>query len=153
MDLLIRLLIVVVLGGLIAVVNLVYRQRRSADAALGAVDATTGAARWPDLPTELLDPAGAKAAPAHGTATWVIFSTPLCVSCAAVQADLERHFPHHRVHKIDAIERPDLADPYDVRRAPTTIVADATGRIIERLVGPEAVREFIGTADDPALRP
>jgi len=142
-DLAVRLGVVVALLVAGAVLNAAYRRRRAADQALGAVDATTGAGRWPDLPGELR----------HGTtATWIIFSTPLCVSCAAVQADLERHFPHHAVRKVDATERPDLADPYQVRRAPTTIVADANGRIVERLVGPEAVRDFIGTAEDPALR-
>ena len=144
MDLLVRLGIVTALVVLGAILNGWYRRRRAADAALGTVDAATGDARWPDLPTELR----------HGTtATWIIFSTPLCVSCSAVQADLERHFPHHHVRKVDATERPDLGERYQVRRAPTTIVADATGRIVERLVGPEAVRDFIGTAEDPALRP
>lgn len=143
MDLLLRLAIVAVLVAAGAALNVAYRRRRAADEALGSTDETTGASRWPDLPDEL------RSGPA---ATWIIFSTPLCVSCSAVQADLERNFPHHSVQKVDATERPDLADLYHVRRAPTTIVADATGRIVERLVGPEAVRDFIGTAEDPALR-
>lgn len=143
MDLLLRLAIVAVLVAVVALANTAYQRRRAADEALGATDHATGRARWPDLPDELRQ---------GTTATWIIFSTPLCVSCSAVQADLERNFPHHVVRKVDATERPDLADRYEVRRAPTTIVADATGRIVERLVGPEAVRDFIGTAEDPALR-
>lgn len=143
MDPIIRLAVVLAVVVAIALVNVAYRRRRATDAALGSTDETTGEARWPDLPAELRD----------GTrATWIIFSTPLCVSCSAVQSDLERNFPHHIVRKVDATERPDLAELYRVRRAPTTIVADITGQIVERLVGPEAVREFIGTAEDPALR-
>lgn len=144
MDLILRLAVVLAVIVAIALVNVAYRRGRATDAALGSTDAITGLARWPDLPAELRD---------ETRATWIIFSTPLCVSCSAVQVDLERSFPHHAVRKIDATERPDLAELYQVRRAPTTIVADTSGQIVERLVGPEAVREFIGTAEDPALRP
>jgi Thioredoxin len=142
MDLWLRVLIVVVLLAMIAVLTLVYQRRSAADEATGAVDEETGAHLWPLLPEEL---------GASRTATWVIFSTPLCVSCGAVQAQLERSFPHHRVLKIDATERPDLADLYHVRRAPTTIVADANGTIVERFVGPQAVADFIIATEDPAL--
>ncbi len=145
MDLLTRLAIVAALVAVGTVITIVYRRRSAADENLGVVDAT-GASLWPDLPEQLHD--GATRPPA----TWVIFSTPLCVSCTAVQADLELNFPHHRVIKVDATEHPDLAERYEVRRAPTTIVADVAGRIVERFVGPEAVREFIGTAEDPALQ-
>ena len=141
MDALVRLAVVVALVAAIALVNRWYRRRRTADGALGATD-EAGEDRWPALPRELRGP----------SATWIIFTTPLCVSCGAVEADLVREFPHHTVRRVDATERPDLADRYEVRRAPTTVVADATGRIVERLVGPESVRAFIGTADDPALR-
>ncbi len=136
------MLALVAIGGAITIW---YKRRSAADEALGATDEATGDARWPALPDEL------RLAGEPARATWIIFSTPLCVSCSAVQADLEQHFPHHAVRKVDATERPDLADLYQVRRAPTTVVADATGRIVERFVGPEAVREFIGTAQDPAL--
>jgi hypothetical protein len=169
MDLGMRLLVLVVLVGIGAALTLWYRRRVDRDAGLGATDEATGTARWPVLPGALLrgdlQQAGPSALmvapPDHPTdavapATWVIFSTPLCVSCSAVQADLERHFPHHRVIKIDATEQPDLAAQYEVRRAPTTIVADREGRIVERLVGPEGVRDFIGDAEDitaSSLRP
>jgi thiol-disulfide isomerase/thioredoxin len=154
MDLLVRLVIVALLVGVGAVINARYRRRSADDVAVGAVD-LAGARLWPDLPAELRGPA-ADAGPSNEPAarrrpTWIIFTTPLCVSCSAVQADLERHFAHHDVRKVDATERPDLADLYGVRRAPTTVLADTTGRIVERLVGPEAVREFIGSVDDAAL--
>lgn len=163
MDVGVRLLILLVLIGIGAVLTVWYRRRRDRDAQLGATDDATGAARWPLLPAPLLRgdlqlagpnaitvaPTGL-AADSIAPATWVIFSTPLCVSCSAVQADLERHFPHHRVIKIDATEQPELAAQYEVRRAPTTIVADREGTIVERLVGPEGVRAFIGDAEDIA---
>lgn len=142
MDLLARLAVLLVLVVAVGALAAAHRRRSTADEALGATDAGTGEALWPALPDELL---GSR------TATWVIFSTPLCVSCGAVQAQLERSFPHHRVHKIDATERPDLADRYAVRRAPTTVVADATGTIVERFVGAEPVAQFIGAVEDPAL--
>lgn len=143
MDLLTRLAIVLVLVALGALLTRAYRLRSARDEARGAVDHTTGESLWPDLHDDLVPSPAARA-------TWVIFSTPLCVSCSAVQADLERNFPHHQVVKIDATERPDLADPYAVRRAPTTILADGQGRIVERFVGPESIRDFIGTVEDPA---
>lgn len=157
MDLVFRLAVVVVLVGLIFVLNARYRRRSFLDVGVGAVDAA-GTNLWPDLPADLsaarIDGADATGSPTGSSRprpTWIIFTTPLCVSCSAVQANLERHFPHHVVRKVDATERPDLADLYGVRRAPTTVLADTTGRIVERLVGPEAVRDFIGSVDEAAL--
>ena len=154
MELLVRLVIVAVLVGAGAIVNARYRRRTAEDLAVGAVD-HAGASLWPDLPGDLRAATAAaeptSGQPARPRPTWIIFTTPLCVSCNAVQADLERHFPHHDVRKVDATDRPDLADLYGVRRAPTTVLADTTGRIVERLVGPEAVRDFIGSVDDAAL--
>jgi len=149
MDLSFRLGLVVIL--LLAGALLTYRYRRSSadDVTRGAVDAA-GDSLWPALPADVT--ADARDDRGRAMPTWVIFTTPLCVSCTAVQHDLERSFPHHLVRKIDATERPDLADRYEVRRAPTTILADASGRVVERLVGPEAVRDFIGTLDDAVLQ-
>jgi len=166
-DVIVRLVVLMVLLGAGGALTRWYRSRSAYDAGRGATDADTGAALWPAVGTALLlgdlhdagpsavttDPSVVHRGGPAGEpppATWVIFSTPLCVSCTAVQADLERHFPHHRVVKIDATERPDLAARYEVRRAPTTILADAKGVVVERLVGPEGVRAFIGDADDVA---
>jgi hypothetical protein len=129
-----RLLIVAVILGVAALLTAAYRRRRASDEQLGTVDTTSGEARWPRLPTELVSAA---------QPTWVIFTTPLCVSCDAVRADLLAHDPTSTVLTIDATERPDLSDRYGVRRAPTTILADPSGRITERLVGPEAVRAHL----------
>lgn len=131
----IRLAVVLAIVALAVVATLVHRRRSAADAARGG-------SGLPSLPAEL-----AGTAPA----TWVIFTTPFCASCSAVQAQLAEAFPHHRVVKVDATEQVDLAERYDVRRAPTTLLADQAGTVLERFVGPEAVRDFIGTTDDPAL--
>ena len=147
MDTLARLGLVVVLAAVVAIVTALYRRRTAADEAKGAVDAS-GADRWPPLPAELCDAGPDERLP---PATWVIFTTPLCASCAAVQAELESSFPHHHVVKVDATERPDLADPYELKRAPTTLLAGPDGRILERLVGPESVLSFIGTIDPSLL--
>ncbi len=134
-----RLLIVVLLAGAVGVISVAYRRRNAADEALGA--GRSGSPTWPRLPPEL-QIAGAPC-------TWVIFTTPFCATCNLVESDLRRAFPHHAVTKVDATERPDIADLYQVKRAPTTVLADHDGHILERLVGPEAVRTFIGVAEDP----
>jgi thiol-disulfide isomerase/thioredoxin len=126
----IRLLIVAVVLAGVGAATWWYQRRSLADAGRGAHD---------------LDPLPVQYR--HGVATWLIFTTPVCASCKAVEAALRDAFPHHRVEKIDATEHPDLAARYDVRRAPTTLLADANGTIVERLVGPEAVRDFVGTSD------
>lgn len=130
----VRLAVVAVLLVGVALVTAWYRRRAVLDAGRGVVG--LGA-----LPTELHD----------GHPTWVIFTTPVCASCAAVEAQLRDAFPHHRVTKVDATQRPDLADAYEVRRAPTTLFAGSDGVVLERLVGPEAVRDFVGTTDVAAL--
>ena len=130
MSPIVRLAVVAALLAGVAVVTLWYRRRAALDAGRGVVG-------FGGLPAELY----------AGAPTWVIFTTPVCASCAAVEALLRQAFPHHEVVKVDATERPDLADAYEVRRAPTTLFADANGRVLERLVGPEAVRDFVGTAD------
>ena len=137
-----RLLVLVALAAVVAVVTVLYRRRRAADEARGAFDDATGAALWPALPDDLQG---------DHQATWLILSTPVCASCSAVQATVAESFPHHRVLKVDVTERPELGDRYDVKRAPTTIVADSTGAVVERLVGPEAVMDFIGVAEHPIL--
>lgn len=139
----IRLLVLLGLALAVVVVTVAYRRRRSADELLGASDPAGQA--WPALPSDERQPDRA--------ATWVIFTTPLCASCGAVEADLQRAFPHHGVRRIDATEQPALAERYSVKRAPTTLLAGADGSILQRLVGPEAVRAFIGTAEDPAPSP
>ncbi|MCX7619269.1 MAG: thioredoxin family protein [Acidimicrobiales bacterium] len=134
-----RMLIIVSLVLVIAGLTVAYRRRNATDEALGARRAASP--DWPQLPTEFLV--------AGAPCTWLIFTTPLCASCDLVESDLARAFPHHAVTKLDATARPEVASLYQVRRAPTTVLADHNGTILERLVGPEAVRAFVGAVEDP----
>jgi thioredoxin-related protein len=44
---------------------------------------------------------------------------------------------------VDATREPHLADAFRVRTAPTIVLADAAGRVRQRLVGAEAVRQTL----------
>ncbi len=133
-----RLVVVLALVAVAALVAAAYRCRRRDDERLGALDAPNGEARWPHLPNDLRSATGP---------TWVIFTTPLCASCEGVRAALVAHDPDSHVVTVDATVHPELSDRYGVRRAPTTVLADPTGRITERLVGPEAVLDHLRDAD------
>lgn len=79
--------------------------------------------------------------------TWVVFTTPYCVSCGPVRAELERTFPDDAVVTIDAAERPDLTDRLGVRRSPTVFELDAEGAIVDRHIGPEQARSRMGLVE------
>lgn len=130
-----RLTILIALAMFVAAAVLLHRRRASRDESLGRTDEQGGA--WPVVPPALLE---------DSPRTWVIFTTPLCASCPQVQAELESSFPGDRVVKVDAVEHAELADRYAIRRAPTTLLADEHGSVLDRLVGPEAVRSYIATA-------
>jgi thiol-disulfide isomerase/thioredoxin len=121
------LLIVLILAGMVAMTALRYARGRRVDAA----------ARVDDLPS--LPPAIVQ----HEAGTWVIFTTPLCVSCRAVEAELHTAYPSDAVVKVDATQEPQLAERYRVRRAPTVLHADRSGRVLLRLVGADAVRAHV----------
>jgi len=74
--------------------------------------------------------------------TWVVFTTPYCASCGPVEASLRAHDPGARVVRVDATREPVLADAFRIRSAPTAVLADADGRVTERLVGAEAVQRW-----------
>lgn len=135
-----RLAVVLGLVAVAAVVTVVHRRRARADEALGAHD-DRGEARWPDLPAGLA---------AADRPTWVVLTTPYCASCDAVKADLVARDPGSAVRTVDATEQPDVADRYEIRRAPTVLRAEPGGRVVERLVGPEAVRAWLAGAAGPA---
>lgn len=129
-----RLLLLVALGGgVVWLRSLMHRarqadERRSADA-------------LPRVPAALRG----------GGAAWVVFTTPTCASCRTVIDLLARSRPDDRVVTIDATTDPDLAQRWEVRRAPTTLRTSPDGDVIARLVGAEAVRHHLsgeeGTAD------
>jgi hypothetical protein len=75
--------------------------------------------------------------------TWVIFTTPLCASCGPIEARLRRDYPDANVVRIDATEQPRLSHAFQVRSAPTVLLADGDGRVTARLVGTEAFDRYV----------
>jgi thioredoxin-related protein len=47
------------------------------------------------------------------------------------------------VIKVDATREPHLADAFSVRSAPTVLLADGAGNVTARLVGADAVQEYL----------
>ena len=111
---------------LLLLVPPIYRQRRRA--------ATRARRPLPTVPARFL--AGAER-------TWVVFTTPYCASVGAVEAQLRAHDPAARLVEIDATVEPYLAQAFDVRLAPTVLLADAAGRVQARLVGTEGVDAYV----------
>jgi hypothetical protein len=79
----------------------------------------------------------------------VIFTTPTCVACRSVEQILATDRPGERVVRIDATVDPELASRWEVCRAPTTLLADADGNVVARLVGAEAVRRYLNDTASP----
>ena len=75
--------------------------------------------------------------------TWVVFTSPFCATCGPVSERLQESDPGARVVKVDATREPHLADAFSVRSAPTVLLADGQGRVQARLVGAEAVEEYV----------
>jgi glutaredoxin len=122
----VRLAIVAVMVAVIAISPLLYRRRRSRLA--------EGPAEHPAVPADLL---------AGASRTWVLFTTPWCASCGPAEERLRRSDPEARVVKLDAVEHAGLAGAFAVRRAPTALLADQNGRVQARLVGLEAVEDYV----------
>lgn len=135
-----KLAVVLVLATVVAAVAWRYRRGVAVDAARGG--ATAGTA-WPAIDADHRD--------ADAPCTWVVFTTPWCASCDAVKAAIADAVPHHAIRTVDATVEVDLGETYAVKRAPTTLLVDRHGTVLERLVGPEAVRDFLGAPDIDAL--
>lgn len=71
-----------------------------------------------------------------GEAEYVLFTTPYCVPCRRIKANLDAAGAGFVV--VDLSEYPRLARTYDVRTTPTLFALDAGGAIRERLVNAEA---------------
>ena len=78
--------------------------------------------------------------------TWVVFTSPYCATGGPVEARLRASDPSARVVKVDATREPDLADAFSVRSAPTVLLADGDGNVTARLVGAEAVNDYVRQA-------
>jgi hypothetical protein len=73
--------------------------------------------------------------------TWVVFTTPYCATCGPVMEDLRRSFPGDGVVGVDATDEPELTHRLGVRRSPTVFEIDTQGEILDRMIGPESVRD------------
>jgi hypothetical protein len=79
--------------------------------------------------------------------TWVVFTSPYCATCGPVADRLEASDPGARVVKVDATREPHLADAFSVRSAPTVLLADRNGQVQARLVGAEAVEDYVTSTE------
>ncbi len=75
--------------------------------------------------------------------TWVVFTSPFCATCGPVADRLQASDPAARVVKVDATRDPQLADAFKIRSAPTVLLADGAGNVTARLVGAEAVTDYV----------
>ena len=82
--------------------------------------------------------------------TWIVFTTPLCASCGPVKDQIELEDPSARIITVDATREPHLADAFEVRSAPTVVLADARGEVQARLVGAPAVRNYLAARPSTA---
>ncbi|HUW03366.1 MAG TPA: thioredoxin family protein [Acidimicrobiales bacterium] len=118
-----RVQLVLLVVTLVGLGNLGYRRRLAGLQVTGDADV---------LPVELRGPGP----------TWVVFTTPTCVTCGPVVDVLRSTESSATVTAIDASSRPDLSDALSVRAAPTVLRANADGVIDLRLAGPAAASEF-----------
>ena len=77
--------------------------------------------------------------------TWVVFTSPYCATCGPVEERLRASDPAARVVKVDATREPHLADAFSIRSAPTVLLADSHGNVTARLVGAEAVDDYVAS--------
>jgi thiol-disulfide isomerase/thioredoxin len=85
--------------------------------------------------------------------TWVVFTTPFCATCEPVKARLAAADPSARLVAVDATEQPALADAFRIRTAPTALLTDADGNVLERLVGPSAVDAYVSARNAATAAP
>lgn len=71
-----------------------------------------------------------------GCCAFVVFTSPGCRPCGAalriVRRAAERSPNEVEVTTIDALERPELAQRYDVRTVPTVFLITASGHVLAR---------------------
>ena len=122
----VRAVVVLVLLFALALATRLYRQWREG--------VRTDRPEHPAVPASLL---------AGADRTWVVFTTPYCASCGPVEDRLRASDPLARVVKVDATREPHLADAFSIRSAPTVLLADADGTVQARLVGADAVNDYV----------
>lgn len=119
------LLLVALAGGVVWLRAAMHRARRA--------DEHRNADAMPKVPAALRG----------NGAAWIVFTTPTCVACRTVTGLIADARPEAIVVTVDATTDPDLAERWEVRRAPTTLQTDADGRVLARLVGADAVRRHL----------
>src|SRR5947209_7767120 len=128
-----RLAIVVALGAGFVLARIAYRRWRA------RVHADDGPV--PRVPDRLL---------VDGGTTWIVFTTPFCATCTPVCRLIGEADPGTPLTTVDATEQPELAGAFRIRRVPTVLLAAGDGTVQTRLVGPEAVSEYLLPAPAPA---
>jgi thiol-disulfide isomerase/thioredoxin len=115
-----RLVILVVLGGITAVAVLsysLYRRRSSFGPERINVD---------DLGLELM----------YGCCAFVVFTSPSCTPCRAVLRVVEgaaaATSAPTEVRTVDTTRRHELAERYNIRTVPTTLLITASGHVVAR---------------------
>lgn len=126
-----RLLIVMAILLGLALAHRLWVRHRSARA--GRVDPRRADAHLPPALTA-------------GERTWVVFTTPWCTTCGAVEERLRSADPRTRVVRVDATRQPAMARRIGVRSAPTAVLTAADGRVLAHLSGPEAVAGYLARA-------
>ncbi len=74
--------------------------------------------------------------------TWVVFTTPMCVSCGPAVEQLRRKRPDAGMVVLDATQHTDLAERFKIRTAPTALLASSDGTVLTRHAGAAAIRDF-----------
>ena len=74
--------------------------------------------------------------------TWVVFTTPLCVSCGPAVEQLRRKRPDAGMVVLDSTQHADLVERFKIRTAPTALLASSDGTVVARHAGAAAIRDF-----------
>jgi hypothetical protein len=129
-----RIAVAIALVGAVALAAWRYRSSRA------RLTTTEPLVHGPTVPAALLD--GAER-------TWVLFTTPYCAACGPVEEQLRAADPAARLVKVDATREVGLAGAFDVKAAPTVLLADGEGTVQARLVGAPAVGNYVAALVDP----
>ena len=84
-------------------------------------------------------------------ATLVQFSTELCAPCRPTRellADIAADRPGVTHIEVDAAQRLDLVERFDVRRTPTVLILDGSGQLRHRVAGVPKVDDLKEALDD-----
>jgi hypothetical protein len=75
--------------------------------------------------------------------TWIVFTTPMCTTCAPLVERLRAVEPGSDVRVLDATIERGVAESLRVRTAPTAVLTDRTGVVRTQLVGADAMSHYL----------